>query len=106
MNEHAKKIYTAFMDGKTVQRCLANEWRDENPFDCLPSGGPYRFPEIWRIKPNTEIRYYRVYRGRDSGLPKIYTEEIFLIPQYEFERKEWFGGWVGRTQSYEVEVEE
>jgi len=106
MNEHAKKIYQAALDGKTVQRrreFWVDDWEDKDPFEAMEGLWP------WRIKPRIETRYYRVYLLKDTkeiGVIEVLNkdEKANAEVHYRSELKpfEWISQWV----PYEVEVEE
>lgn len=59
MNEHAFKIWDAWMNGCTVQFDRGNGqgiWQDVNPKRILYANQPQHKPELWRIKPATESK--------------------------------------------------
>ena len=54
MDEHAKKIWQAWLDGKTVQlrpNPYPDVWRDEDPSLVAEFQKPQYRPDDWRIKP-------------------------------------------------------
>lgn len=109
MNEHARKIYQAALNDKTVQRFwrqYEHEWTDMDPFQCMDILQPHNRPEAWRIKPKYrfERRFSRAYFDKDVNAAAIYHKES-ADKIREFEKKDFFGGWLTDWLVYEVEVE-
>jgi len=108
MHEHAKKIWKAALDGKTVQRSEGigdDDWEDKNPFESVRHLWPQSRPNIWRIKPQTiQTRMFRVYLDPDDLGPYIFEGDSDKVS--EFEKKPYFGGWLTDWITYEVGVEE
>jgi hypothetical protein len=95
MHEHAKSIYRAALDGKTVQAKTKEGWKDDDPFRC--SFHPIDFPLSWRIKPETKTLFYKVYFCLNSLQPKIFIDDGTDLIN-EFEKHDSFGGWMSILQ--------
>lgn len=54
MNDHAKEIWKAWADGKTVQVNSIDVWRDADPCRCEIERQPQNIPSFWRVKPERE----------------------------------------------------
>lgn len=108
MNEHARIIWQAWLDGKELQ-CSSDgqeTWSDAEPTNSfLPY--PHEAPFLWRIKPNKEPRFYRIYFSLSFNRPRIFIQKDYNnISPERFEKVSYFGGWITDWMSYEVEVGE
>lgn len=115
MNEHAKKIWQAWLDGRTVERRLPHScsvsgvWLEANPsVETIPEQ-PQKCPERWRIKPEIYSRLCRVYYDKEYGKPCV-IHGVEVGPKIDH-RKFWecetevnycFGGWLSDWIEYET----
>ena len=112
MNEHAKKVWRAWVDGKTVQSRTAaslEDWKDDNPNGS--SIDPGLFPALWRVKPKRKpIRIdFKVAIMRDSDNPHRFWLLAPKTEDFEYvESLETFVEWGTDVLSTDtvVEVEE
>jgi hypothetical protein len=110
MNEHAKKIYQAALDGKNIQfDYQMYGWLDADPFRSTMH--PIDYPILWRIKPEPKIRYYRVLLDANNNdlYPTIITSNCKSALEYTAKLhcqtsnfRRWLTDWI----PYEVEVED
>jgi len=110
MNEHAKKIWKAWADGKLVQTQQSEngEWRTVEPIGVMPEMMPHKCPDNWRIKPMTERRMFRVFFDNDSGGPMVFEGSLDGVfdDVGKFTKSPSFNRWLTDWVYYEVEVEE
>lgn len=121
MNVHARKIWQAWIDGKTVQilapmlgteSTVKNEdvengsrWIECDPNKVDESKQPHIQPNVWRIKPQYRTIRFKVALcdgPHDTLLPLI----IYPCDYKETENKPLFIKWIGDEVLVERSVEE
>jgi len=109
MNDHARKVWHAWVDGKTVQSRTAvskEDWSDANPTHT--SVDPQTFPALWRVKPDTQVIRYRVFMMDcgDDIRPVIHQRKGKYDTDADMENMDGFVCWDGEEHTTVVEVEE
>ena len=111
MNEHAKKIWRAWVDGKQVQWNRGSGWVDQSPLNVSETGLPQNEPDIWRIKPKRKLisLEWRVALMRHENDPNDFLPMCVLPHSYDqIESSKKFVEWATDVtySDYFVEVEE
>ena len=104
MNDKAKKIWSAWAEGRTVQRFMPwGEWEDDEPNECEVDDQP-QSNSRWRIRRTKTVEYrFRIAimdSGRDIPIIAIVDPDEYL--EYEKQKKS-FLKWA--TDEVQGEVE-
>jgi hypothetical protein len=113
MNDHVRGIWQAWLDGRKVQyRHDDGFWRDAKPMDAAflddDIEWPQDEPQRWRIKPDSETRYFRVYLSSEVENYTIRTVQSYSIPECESQQAiamthRGFVRWLNDWTNFEIE---
>lgn len=108
MNDHAKKIWKAWVDGKTVQRRgpVTGIWHDSRPNVEFVFDQPQQRSEEWRIKPTKWFRVF--YNSNYKCAEIIHEKEEILVDGISSALEDFsdFSHWLTDWIEYEAEEEE
>jgi len=90
MNDRAREIWEAWLDGKQLQRYMPwHQWEDEDPNETEVDEQPQNKPKRWRIRRTKTVEYrYRIAildNGTDHPVHKFVYPEEYL--EYEKQTK-------------------